>query len=130
MQKISLNKIPYTQMTNVKTKEKFSKYISISDILNLNDIRIFHEKLEPHTKASHSHAHTHQEEIFIILSGNPTLYLNQKPIELEANDVIFFEPNINEYHFIMNNTEKEVIYLIISKNYKDDTVHYNKENSL
>ncbi|MFN8579210.1 MAG: cupin domain-containing protein [Candidatus Sericytochromatia bacterium] len=126
MKKINLNKISYTQMINKNVDEKFSKYVSISDIFKLNGIQIFHEKLAPNTRASNSHTHTHKEEIFFILLGKPTLFLNEESIELEENDIIFFEPNNNEYHFLMNNTEEDVNYLIIAKNYESDRVYYKK----
>lgn len=111
-------------MISKKSNEKYSKYLDISSILNIPDIKIFHEKLLPNRKASLPHFHSQKNEIFFILSGNPTLYLNGECVELKKNDVLFFEPNKEIYHNLENKSDVEVEYLIIATDSGNDMVFY------
>ncbi|MFN8670855.1 MAG: cupin domain-containing protein [Candidatus Sericytochromatia bacterium] len=122
--KINLNDLEYKNVLNLKTQEEYSKYIDISSIFKLKNVQIFHEKLAPNKKASSAHFHTKQNELFFILLGNPTIYINGEYKELKKDDIVFFEANKKIYHYLENNSSEEVEYLIIATNLDNDIVCY------
>ena len=60
--------------------------------------------------------------MILVLEGLPTAHLGNQVTQLKPGDFIGFKPGSKELHFIENTTDKEVRFLVICSNQKDDQI--------
>jgi uncharacterized cupin superfamily protein len=60
------------------------------------------------------HAHLHNEELLVVLSGTPTLRTLSETRVLDAGDVVAFVAGLAGAHELTNGTDAEVRLLIVS----------------
>ncbi|MBO4652456.1 MAG: cupin domain-containing protein [Lachnospiraceae bacterium] len=70
------------------------------------------------------HQHLGREEMFYIISGKATLKTPQGDREVAEGDVVFFPPNENGAHMLMNTSDEPVSYLDIDTYTPSDVVLY------
>lgn len=121
---LNINELCHRKLISLKTGEELSKSAVLTDYLQFQHLFVHHERLEPGKRASAPHRHTIQEEMVVVLKGNPTVHIGDQVIQLNPSDFIGFNPDAAELHFIENMTQEEVEFLVICSSLKTDLVIY------
>jgi uncharacterized cupin superfamily protein len=105
--------------------ETFTLMSSVGKELGLKKIGIHHEILKPNKRSSWPHAHKVEEELIYVISGSPDVWVNGKLYSAKAGDVIFFPPDSNLSHTVINNTDSNVEMMVFGEqDAKDDLIYY------
>ncbi len=103
---------------------------ALGDVLELTHgtgIRRFaahHERLEPGRRASRPHAHSEKEELVYVLRGQPTLWLDGEKTTLREHDSVSFRAGAGVMHFLSNESDDVVEYLVVSAGSEADVITY------
>jgi uncharacterized cupin superfamily protein len=68
-------------------------------------------RLAPGAISALRHAHTRQDEFIYVLQGNPTLVTDAGPMQLAPGMCAGFKAGTGNGHHLVNETEREVLYL-------------------
>lgn len=109
--------------------ELYSLSAVLTDLLNFKDIFVHHEIIPPGRRASSAHCHSTQEEMVVVLCGNPLAHVDNEKIQMAPGDFIGFEPGKNQMHFIENASSSEVHVLTIASSQINDKVSYERDAS-
>lgn len=112
------------QMQARRTGEKLSLYRSLSDALGIRSLLVHQEVLEPGRRASAPHFHSAKEEIFYVLEGNPSVWLDGEWAELAPGDFIGFNRENDVAHMIVNRSEQPATILTIGTKPPDDQIRF------
>jgi len=112
------------QMQARRTGEKLSLYRSLSDAFGIRSLLVHQEVLEPGRRASAPHFHSAKEEIFYVLEGNPSVWLDGEWAELAPGDFIGFNRENDVAHMIVNRSEQPVTLLTIGTKPPDDQIRF------
>ncbi len=108
---------PFASRFNGRTKRSLGDFFGIKKFgVNLTD-------LEPGAASALLHRHSKQEEFIFVLSGNPTLVLENEEVQLSAGMCAGFIPS-GSAHQIVNRTSEKVIYIEIGDRESSDVVTY------
>lgn len=105
----------YRQLQSQKTGEKYSLSNVLSENLRTKDIFISQEVIPPGLRASAPHLHLETDEIIYVLTGNVTAVEGDKETELSEGDVVCFESNSNQHHYLKNISTNEAKVLVIRR---------------
>ena len=108
------------------SKEVFTFYRSLTGGTTVSDFQVMHEELRPQHRTSPPHFHTEKDEMYIILRGIATAYVDGKPNHLKAGDYVVFPSGERTMHFLTNETSEIVELLNISSCPKADFVEFEK----
>ena len=81
-------------------------------------------ELEPGSTGFNLHAHYGMEELFVVLSGRPTLRTGSGEEQLEPGDVVFCPRGPEGLHTFTNPTEEPARVLAVSTNPSPEVVLY------
>ena len=81
-------------------------------LLNSNDLSIKQESMPSGTKEK-LHFHSTAQQFFYVLKGTATFYIEHEKQNVNAQQGIKISPNTK--HFIANETEKRLDFLVISQ---------------
>ncbi len=112
------------QMQARRTGEKLSLYRSLSDAFGIRSLLVHQEVLEPGRRASAPHFHSAKEEIFYVLEGNPSVWLDGEWAELAPGDFIGFNRENDVAHMIVNRSEQPATILTIGTKPPDDQIRF------
>jgi len=118
--------IPPTQVQSGRTGELFTLARSLTDGTGVSAFSLIHEELRPGHRTSSPHSHTKKDEVYVILSGTPTVYVNEEKRTACSGDYIIFKSGLKEVHYLANETREIVELLVISSCPPDDIVEYQK----
>lgn len=106
--------------------ETFTIGSALGSKQGLKNLGIHHEILKPGKRSSWPHAHSVEEEFVVILEGSPTLWINGELIPAKPRDVIYFPPGSNLAHTVMNQTEKDVVMIVVGEQDREngDLIYY------
>jgi uncharacterized cupin superfamily protein len=82
----------------------------------------------PGKRAFPCHAHSVMEEMYLVLAGSGTLRQDGQEYAIREGDVI--ASSVGKAHQIINSSEKELKYLVISNNEDVDVVMYPDSNKV
>lgn len=80
-------------------------------LLSSPHLSVIQEKMPPGTEEV-KHYHQYSEQVFYILSGQATFYLDQKVLTLEAQESLHIPPLTP--HQIQNSSDRDLHFLVIS----------------
>lgn len=121
---INLADLIHEQLIN-KRGDKYSHTAIISNKLQLQQLFMHYDILEPGKSASAPHYHLHGEEIIIVFEGNPTLTLGTNAQTLKPGDIVGIPAGGPSLHCLRNNSQNIVKFLVInSKAMEKDKVMY------
>ena len=108
--------------------ETFLSGASVGVGLGLQRIGIHHDILPPGHRSSLPHAHKIEEELLVVLEGNPDIWINGHLYRAGPKDVIFFRPGTGLSHTIINNTSSHVKMMIFGEQDEsnNDLIYYPK----
>ena len=99
--------------------------LSISDAGGLTQFGAKLVTLVPGAWSSQRHYHSHEDEIIYIVSGHPKLYEDGEAVTLSPGDVTTHPMNDGIAHHMKNETDKDVVYLVIGgRSPETDSVIY------
>ena len=111
-----------THQLTRKTGEKLSIARSLSSYFGLNDLLIHFETLPPGRRASPPHHHTLKEELFLVVSGTPSIWVNGEVKRLEPGDFVGFTAADTRDRMILNDSDEPAIIYTIGTNPLEDEV--------
>ena len=91
--------------------ESFGHGVRLTNHVGLKFMGLWHEKLPAMKRSSWPHCHKIEEEMAIITKGKVQVWQNGEVSEATVGDCIYFKPNTNEAHVLINNSDEEVEYL-------------------
>ena len=102
--------------------EKLSLARSLSDVFGLSDLLIHLETLPPGRRASPPHHHTLKEELFLVVSGTPSVWIDGEVKRLEPGDFVGFSADDARARMMLNNSDAPAVIYTIGTNPPDDEV--------
>jgi len=85
-----------------------------SDYMKSSGVEMLTMKLEANSQPSEEHWMHAQEEIALVLEGNPTIVLDDIPYKLSEGDSVRILPNMKHKFINDTDTAAEIIYVLIS----------------
>lgn len=119
----NIDDLPSEELTIKATGEKLTIARSISDAFELSSLLIHKEVLPPGRRASSAHRHSTKEEVFLVLEGTPSLWLDGQVSLMRAGDVVGFRP-IEGARMIINESSSDAVILTIGTNDPTDVIEY------
>ncbi len=107
-----------------KTGELFTVARLLTEGSGITDFSVIHEILHPGHRTASPHFHSKQDELYFILSGSPTVRMNDEKMLAHAGSYVIFKSGSHKQHVIVNDTETTVELLKISSCHEDDVVTY------
>ena len=121
--KVNVGDLPEEELVVAKTGEKLTLAKSLSDAFSLTRLLIHQEVLLPGRRASSFHRHSEKEELFYVLSGQPSVCVGEEITDLAPGDVIGFKP-ASEPHMLFNRSQEPAVVLTIGTNPETDAITY------
>lgn len=97
---------------------------SLGDLFGLSNFGVNLTTLPPRAVSALRHSHSHQDEFIFVVSGQPTLYSDSGPTQLQPGMCAGFKAGSGNAHRLVNETEAEVIYLEIGDRTPGDAATY------
>lgn len=119
----NLEQLPQIQMYAKASGEELSLYQSLSGAYNLEQLLVHREVLLPGRRASGPHFHSDKEEIFLVLAGEPSVWIGNRWQLLAPGDFIGFPPS-SIAHMVMNRSNHPAVILTIGTNPPHDCVTF------
>lgn len=95
--------------------ESFGHGVRLTNHVGLKFMGLWHEKLPAMKRSSWPHCHKIEEEMAIITKGRIQVWQNGEISEATVGDCVYFKPNTNEAHVLINNSGEEVEYLAVGE---------------
>lgn len=102
---------------------EYADQIDLSGPGGLTALRAQIEVLAPGCSSSAPHAHSHREELVMVISGHPRLTLGEIDTRLSPGQVVAL-PAGGELHQITNPTTAPVQLLVVASAPQEDVVRY------
>jgi uncharacterized cupin superfamily protein len=96
----------------------------LGDLFGLANFGVNLTRLKPGGSSSLRHAHMKQDEFVHILEGEPTLVTNAGRTALKAGMCAGFRAGTGDAHHLVNETDRDVLYLEIGDRTAGDEVAY------
>lgn len=119
-----LRDLKSVQMLAKDKSEPLSLYRSLSEHAGIKSLLVHHEVLEPGHRASGAHYHSSKEEITLVLSGKPSVWIEGKLFELEPGDFVGFNVEKSRAHMLINTSDEPAVLLTIGTNPKDEVATF------
>ncbi len=97
---------------------------ALGDFFGLNNFGVNLTRLAPNAVSALCHSHSKQDEFIYILSGRPTLQLQESRIQLSPGMCAGFKAASGVAHCLLNETNDEVIYLEVGDRTENDEATY------
>ncbi|MDR3552355.1 MAG: cupin domain-containing protein [Clostridia bacterium] len=126
---VNINELPreYTDDPDFQTR---IKTLLIGDAAGSEKLYVNIDFVKPGSVSTKYHAHSQQEEFFLIMSGSGILRLNGKEIPVKTGDAVSKPAGKGSAHQFINNTSEVLQILDIGTREKDDIVTYPDEGTL
>ena len=96
----------------------------LGDLFGVTNFGVNLTKLAPGASSALRHAHTRQDEFVYILEGRPTLHTDAGETALSPGLCAGFKAGTGDAHFLINETDADVVYLEIGDRTPGDEVSY------
>lgn len=110
------------------TGEHLSSAKSLSDAFGIQSLLVHQEELLPGHRASRPHYHTRKDEIFIVISGRPSIWCDGVETQLNPGECIGFSSDSTIARMIVNRSDEQAVIMTIGSNPSDDQVCYVEES--
>ncbi len=108
----------FRHLVSGRTKQRLGEAVGLSNFgVNL-------VTLQPGSRSSIRHWHSHQDEFIYIVRGEVTLVTNSGETSLQAGNMAGFPAGKADGHHLINYANSIAIYLEIGDRTADDTVNY------
>lgn len=107
-------------MTARGSGEALSIARSLSGFAGTKSLLVHQEILLPGRRASGAHFHSKKEEIFVVLSGRPSVWIDGELFRLEAGDFVGFNNEDRRARMLLNRSDEPAVILTVGTNPGDD----------
>lgn len=128
MQFGNLKEMEASEVKSTRTGELYTLSKSLTNGTGITSFSVTEEEIAPGNRGSAPHSHSTKDEIFFVLSGSPTVYVNGEKRVISSGEYVVFQGGLNEVHYVANETEENVRLLMISSRSTDDTIHYQHDS--
>jgi uncharacterized cupin superfamily protein len=106
--------------------EVFGLGARLTSRLGLQRLGIWHEVHPPGRRSSWPHAHTHEEEWLVMLSGEVEVFLHGWTRSIARGDVVHFKPGTGLAHCVINNSGADAEYVVLGEtaDFPDEKIWY------
>lgn len=112
------------ELTARSTGEKLSLARSLSDFAGIETLLVHHETIPPGRRTASAHYHSSKEEIFLVLSGTPSIWIEGEVTRLGPGDFVGFNAKERRAHMLLNLSDAPAVVLTIGTNPPDDEVTF------
>ena len=112
------------ELTASKTGEKLSTARSLSDFASTTSLLVHQEVILPGRRSAAAHYHSSKEEIFLVLSGTPSVWIEGEVKRLTPGDFIGFNAKEPLTHMLLNLSDEPAVVLTIGTNPPDDQITF------
>lgn len=98
-------------------------HIILGDQGGLTQFGVHLERLPPGSASSFRHWHEAEDELVLVLSGQPTLIEDDETL-LQPGDMACWPAGLAVGHCLQNRTAEEAVYLTIGTRHIRDVIHY------
>lgn len=123
----SIDNIPKEYVYDPAFQSKM-KTILIGDAIGCEKIYVNIDYVKPGGESVKYHAHSKQEEFFLIMSGTGLLRIDGEEVEIKAGDVISKPAGREIAHQFINSSSEILQILDVGTREKDDIATYPDEN--
>ncbi len=95
--------------------ETFGSYVRLSRDMGFKKVAVSYENLPPGKRSSWPHAHSIEEEMIIILEGNPEVWIDGVVHALAPGDVVGFPAGTGIAHCIINNSDRDAKMIVVGE---------------
>lgn len=128
MNRISnIDQIPKEYMDDPDFQSKM-KTVSVGDFIGSEKIYVNIDYVKPGGESVKYHAHSMQEEFFLIMSGKGLLRMDGEEISIKTGDVISKPAGKDIAHQFINNSSEILQILDVGTREKGDVATYPDEN--
>lgn len=120
----NIAEIARRELISAKSGERYSLSAVLSHALGFEKVFVHHEILPPGRRASAPHSHLRQEEMILVLRGNPTAHVGSRAHTLKAGDFLGFRPGAGNLHFVENAGADESELLVIASGRENKDISY------
>jgi uncharacterized cupin superfamily protein len=96
----------------------------LGDLFGLSNFGVNLTHLPPQAVSALRHAHSQQDEFIYVISGQPTLYTDAGPTQLQPVMCAGFKAGSGNAHRLVNETDTEVVYLEVGDRTPGDEATY------
>jgi uncharacterized cupin superfamily protein len=86
----------------------------------LTKLGVDHLRLPPGRRTSLPHAHSSEEEFVFVIAGEPDVWINGDLHRLKPGDGVGFPAGTGIAHSFLNNTQSEVVLLVVGETGEGD----------
>jgi len=119
-----LSELAERELVATATGERLSLARSLSDFSSLGSLLVHYETLLPGRRASSAHLHSVKEEIFLVLEGTPSVWVDGELRQLGSGDFVGFSAGERRAHMLLNRSDKPAVVLTIGTNPPGDEITY------
>ena len=112
------------ELTAATTGEKLSTARSLSDFAGVTNLLVHQEVILPGRRSAAAHYHSSKEEIFLVLSGTPSVWIDGEVKRLEPGDFVGFNAQKHRVHMLLNLSDEPAVVLTIGTNPSDDEITF------
>lgn len=112
------------ELTAKRTGEKLSLARSLSDFAEIDTLLVHQEVILPGRRTAAAHYHSTKEEIFLVVSGTPSVWIEGEVKRLEPGEFVGFNAKEPKAHMMMNLSDAPAVVLTIGTNPPDDEVTF------
>ena len=112
------------ELTAKRTDERLSLARSLSDFAGIESLLVHQEVILPGRRTAAAHYHSLKEEIFLVLSGAPSVWVDGEVTQLGAGDFVGFNAKERRAHMLLNLSDAPAVVLTIGTNPPDDSVTF------
>lgn len=122
----NINQLPVQEMIATASREPLGMVRSLSEVGQLSNLLIHHEVLLPQRRAATPHHHTLKEELFLVLEGQPSIWLDDELHQLKPGDFVGCPAGEGVAHTVINTSETQAVILTIGTRPDDDVTVFVK----
>jgi uncharacterized cupin superfamily protein len=113
---------PFAKSMEGRTKRPLGDPFGLTNF----GVNIVH--LKPGARSALRHAHTRQDEFIYVVDGEPTLVTNAGSTRLKPGMCAGFKAGTGDAHHLVNQSERDVVYLEIGDRTAGDEVDYPEDD--
>lgn len=122
----SIKKVRPVQVQSEVTGEQFTVARLLTEDSGVSSFSLIHEELPPGHRTSSPHSHSIKDEIYLVLSGEPSAYVEGKKTMMSSGDYVIFKGGQQEAHCLVNETNENIELLLFSSSPSDDVIEYQR----
>ena len=112
------------EVKSSQSGQAFSLSKSLNDAFDIETLLVHEETLLTGRASSSPHHHTEKDEIFLVVSGHPTLVVNGEKTLLGPGDYVGFPGSSTDSRALINESSEKAVILTIGTNPPGDKVVY------